>query len=218
MSKATRRRAGRKRDPDAKSRQTTRKGRGHGADEGTPELRAKRKLLSGSERVGSDVPIDVLLERRLITEEMRDEGLRFTMLYWWSFGMPNASCAALYQRMLAGGPGDEFTPRPEGVADDADAIERIRSQKARFARMLGRLEARGRLVVDALRRIAGHLEYPRFLMKLAEGDAPTGADHREMARLIEGLDALVQLRNEEDRHWRRRRQRYLAGASGAPRA
>lgn len=242
------RRPGRKSDPDAKRRQTTREGRGQAADRGTEELQQKRQRLAGDRRVGLDFPLDILLARRLITPEMRDEGLRFAMLAWWLYGAPTASCSALYERMVAEGYGaGDFTPRAAGAADPTeDELERIRSQKARFGRMVRALggvregdaekiviggkplwyrprQPLSNPIFEAVRDACQFLERPALVDAMAasrESDPVAASHFRTMARLLEGLGRLVELRAAEDRHWRqvraRRVQELQRAAAEAP--
>ncbi len=221
MSRQKRR--GQKGNPDAKRRQTTRAGRqGIGIDRGSEDLRTLRQQIAGDERVGLDFPCDILLSHGLITEEMRDEGLRYAMLAWWLYGAPGASCAGLYERMVAEGAGSDFTPRPEGEDASDEQLKRIRSQKARFERMVAALIGKPQGAVfqriagtplEMVRRVCQFGELPEFLAALISKPprAPNPEAYRDMTRLAEGLRRLVALRAAEDRYHHKRR----AGAPAA---
>lgn len=221
MGKVSRRRtaaalAGRKRDPNAKRRQTTAEGQGRNKF-GIPDaVEARRRAIAGDPRVGLDYPLDVLLARGLITVDMRDEGLRFAMLAWWRYGFPAPGIEKLYERMLAGGGFDELRGL---AAEDDEAVQRARAAKGRLRRMTAalagkRLPKAGPLVAaidgtpfGAVRRVAQFLELPRFILNLAQGRPNGPAEWAEMARLIAGLTRLVTLREREDAAQRRRRWR-----------
>lgn len=57
------RRAGRKSNPKAKRKQTTRLGRGCAIDLGTAELRQHRISISGSDKAAIDIPLEVMAAR-----------------------------------------------------------------------------------------------------------------------------------------------------------
>lgn len=233
------RRAGRKSEHDAKRKQTTAAGQGREGKTGlchecglpTSLTVRKRLAVAGDERTGLDFPLDVLHVRGLITEDMRDEGLRFAMLAWWLYGVPEASCAAIYERMVAEGAGGEFGPRMTWDDQDPDRLARVRSQKARYLRMIRSLyaETAGAIVVttvagkavhhrtrnwtpirgsifEAVRDASQFMKLPRFVANLAHNPPKlaSGPDYREMARLIEGLTRLVKLRAREDAYWTKR--------------
>jgi len=188
----------------------------------------KRKAIAGDERVGLDFPLDVLNARGLISDDMKYEGLRFAVLAWWLYGSP-PGCEALYERMVAG-VGEEFGLRVEGETSERQ-LARILSNKARFERMVAALGgvkrgevqvrrvagrtvlyrmpiflARKKSVLEAVERATQMLMLPKAVMPNQEP-----ADYEEMARLLKGLAALVELRKAEDRHWRRK---HTASARG----
>lgn len=223
------RRVGRPPDLNARRRQTTREGRAAAPLGPTPEL-LRRRLALTANQAGTDFPPDVLLAQGLITQDMRDEALRFAMLAWWLYGAPAASCAAIYERMVAEGfGGGDFAPRAEAETDEQHHA-RIRSQKARFGRMLAALGAvapgpvesamvAGKLVFyrarryaqlkgsifQAVRQAAQFLELPRLIEKLRDKAPIAPEDSHQMTLILEGLRRLVGARGAEDRHWRRRR-------------
>lgn len=236
-------RAGRPPKADAKRRQTTREGRALGApcpECGHREMPApervlwRRLALTGDARgVESEFPPEVLLANKLITQEMRDEAVRFAMLAWWLFGTPSASCAGIYDRMVAGGVGDDYAPRREGELDDR-AAARIQAQKARFARMLEVLGAvhrapietssvGGRTVIyrprnftpirgtvfEAVRNCCQFLELPAIVPKLAAAEPPSVEDWAAWIKLLDGLRRLVAARGSAERRWRRRRAQLV---------
>jgi hypothetical protein len=211
VSRATkaRNRAGRPIDLDAKRRQTTEAGQGREAKGGTPELIARRQALCGDAKTGTDFPLDVMLTLRLISEDERDEGLRFAQLSWWLYGLPFAGPELLYERMVSGVVDADMAPRRELVMDDPELqvreVERIRRNKQRFERMVEALKraAPRELVLAAVKRATQLLLMPRFLITIGTESAGT-EDWYEMARLKRGLNILATLRDAEDRHWRRR--------------
>jgi hypothetical protein len=192
----------------------------------------KRKALSGDERIGGGFPLDVLLSRRLVSQDMRDEGLRFAQLGWWLFGVPEASVEGLYDRMLTGGVDEDLAPLGSDETDE-DVLRRIHSNKHRFERMTRALggATRGEVapspaicgrvhlyrlpcflprqgtMFQAVRQVCQFAEMPHFVLAVwSGGDAgdPGPEDFRYMALLTEGLLRLVKLRAAEDRHWRRK--------------
>jgi len=240
VGKRSRNRAGRPPKADAKRRQTTRAGRAGEPQrcgecgtrlDAPPELLWRRLALTGTATgIDMEFPPHVLHAQKLITQEMRDEAERFAMLAWWLYGTPSASCAAIYERMVAGGiGGDDFTPRREGELDER-AQARISAQKARFARMLEALGAiraaaietaavggtpviyRPRrftpikgTVFEAVRNACQFLEMPAIVPKLAAAEPPSVEDWDAFRRLLEGLRRLVAARDAGARYWRRRR-------------
>ena len=186
----------------------------------TPELLRRRLALIGAGNeagTGPDFPLDVLVAQGLIGRDMRDEGMRYAMLAWWLYPRPSASCAALYDRMVAEGfGGGDFAPRPGGETDEEQHAH-IRGQKARFARMLNALGGARSPLFQAVRGATQFLERPSFLQKLAPDDGapvPLGAeDYRQMWVLTEGLRRLVAARGAEDRHWSRERAAAIAELS-----
>ena len=169
-------------------------------------LRRLRDQLAGRERPGRGMsldvlnnPLDLLASHGLITEEMWYEGARFAMLAWWLFGTPAASCQGLYERMLAGGMGEDFSPRPEGAEADEERLARIASQKARFGRMSRALEGKPSRL-NTVRRICQFLKRPALINALADGAAASPEALRELTYLSEGLARLVELRRAEDRY------------------
>lgn len=195
-------RRGRPREADARSRQTTRAGRAGSQDEGTDELQQKRAEALGGDLRGADLefPADVLVARGLLSRDMRDELLRFAQLAWWLYGFPSASCEALYDRMCAGGSGEDFAPRAEGEADDPDEQRRrldlIRSRKRRFDKMLRTLGPHAPYV----RKLAVNLTPPAFL-----DGARSALAFLEMSHVVRGASLLVRQRDQEDAAWKARR-------------
>ena len=196
-------------------------------------LRRRLALTGNQADAMIDFPPDVLFAQGMIDQDMRDEALRFAMLAWLLFKSPTASCAAIYERMVAEGfGGGDFAPRTEGETDELYHA-RIRSQKARFHRMLEALGAvttgpieetriGGRQVIyrapiwtriegtmfEAVRNSTQFLQPPRLVLKLAASEAIAPEDWAEMTRLSKGFKRLVAARSAEDRHWRRRRAHH----------
>jgi hypothetical protein len=184
---------GRKRDPNAKRHQTTREGQGRTAvDRGTPELQQKRQYLSGDIMISTQFPLDILLSRKLISVEQYQAGQRFAVVAWMRFGVPEASCAALYQRMVADGAwdhGDEFA-RLDEYTEKRGAWARRSHEE-----MIGVLQPKDqpRHTLNAVQNATQMMRLPRFVANFASGDRNRPSDYREMARLIDGLDRLVDL-------------------------
>jgi hypothetical protein len=167
-------------------------------------------MAVGDDKTGLDFPLDVLKVLGLISEDERDEGLRFAQLAWWLYGVPAAGSEALYERIVSGVVDPDLTPRREAASDDpelqAREIERIARNKARFERMMAALRkaAPKDLVLMAVKKATQLLTMPEFAKRI--GTEECTAEHwYEFARLKRGLRLLVGLRDAEDRHWRRRR-------------
>jgi hypothetical protein len=207
----------------------------------------KRSAIAGDETRGVDVgfPPDVLLARKLITQEMRDEGLRFAQLAWWLYGTPAASCDGLYARVAAGGAVDGDLAPLRADEESDEVLERVLRNKRRFERMvaaLGGITGKGDIEVrqvggrsfpyrmmvyaaprgtlyEAVRNACQYLEPPGLVISLRpSGEARTSDgvpsyDLRQMARLIDGLAKLVELRTAEDKHVRRKHQPPREGAA-----
>lgn len=210
MGKARRAaRAGRKSDPDAKSRQTTREGRGTGPDRGTAELRDHRRAAAGDEPppgagaipASTEFPLDVLAQRGVITAEQREEGQRFASLAWALFGAPGGSCAALYERMVAGG-ADDGGQKPAGD-DDAEAEKEAGERRAAQWREYRALERiLSRLEFDALRRAAQYLEMPQAAREMISGGRPSWGALTRLADLTNALRALTARRRADGQRGR----------------
>ncbi len=210
----------------------------------------KREAVAGANTRGVDMgfPPDVLLARKLITQDMRDEGLRFAQLAWWLYGTPSASCAALYARVAAGGAVDGDLAPMRADDPSEEVLKRILRNKQRFERMvtaLGGITGKGdievkhiggralhyRLIIyaapkrtlyEAVRNACQYLEPLNLVASIdprGEGRDPQAGvpsyDLRQMARLIDGLARLVELRTAEDRHVRRRDARRAASQAEA---
>lgn len=97
------RRAGRKSNPNAKRRQTTREGRGYCTDLGTVELRQHRVAVAGDTRIACDFPLDIMAARFVagksygLSQQLVDVGHRYASLHWAVFGLP-LSCSAIYRK------------------------------------------------------------------------------------------------------------------------
>jgi hypothetical protein len=172
----------------------------------------KRMAAVGDHATGLDFPLDVLLTLGLITEEERDQGLRFAQLSWWLYGLPVAGPELLYERVVSGIVDVDLAPRrdlhitiddPDAAREEALQIER---NKARYERCMTALRkaAPRELVLQAVKKATQHLEVPRFVRTIGTTDC-TGAHWYEFSRLKRGLELLVALRDAEDRHWQRRR-------------
>ena len=209
----SRHRAGRKSDPDAKRKQTTSDGQGRAIDPGTPELNANRMIFAGDPRIGLDYPLDALYAGRDrigaayalpgITEHERDEGLRLTGLWWWRYGLPHASCAALYDRMVAGGFADDIQVAAT-AEESADELTRVRGMKRRLERMEQALRAGGKACFETVRHIAVDLRFPLVMLEHVGRRSVSVEAYLELARLKYGLMLLVRLRDAEDRQRGRR--------------
>jgi hypothetical protein len=145
----------------------------------------------------------------LITEDERDEGLRFAQLAWWLYGLPVAGPELLYERVVSGVGDVDLAPRRELHINPelaTEELERIARNKARFERMMTALKkaAPRDLVLAAVQRATQLLKVPEFA-KTVGTDACTVEHWYDFARLKRGLRLLVGLRDAEDRHWRRRR-------------
>jgi hypothetical protein len=181
-------------------------------------------------------PPDILMKLGWINQDMRDEGLRFAQLAWWLFGTPAASCDGLYARVATGGAvdGDHAPLRADDETDEV--LQRILRNKRRFERLAialggmirGEIEVRRiggralpyrmplfaapkRTMYEAVRNACQYLEPPGIVTSMkpnrdARGESVPSYDLRQMARLIDGLGKLVDLRNAEDRHVRRKHQ------------
>lgn len=182
MSPRSRRRRGRKRDPEASRNDTAAWRHRQRVDNGpTQELKTKRLAIAGDERVGLEFPLDVLLARRRIDQDMRDVGLRFAALSWAVFGFPHPGCEAIYQRLVACAPADMPAPR----SNDADSGQRKAFES--MERLLGRSQEVRRAVANA----AQFLRLPQALVDEADGRPSRVEAFSEMAALVEGLRRLV---------------------------
>lgn len=219
-------RPGRKSDPNAKRKATTREGRGQAKDTGTAEAAEQRRAISGDAAIGVDFPLDVMLGRNLISEDERDEGLRFAMLAWWLYGLPHQGPELLYERIVSGVVDADLAPARElAVGDDPELrqreIDRIERNKARFERMTRALQSRQSFrgftplagtVHQAVREVAQFLRLPLAVQKQANGRRLVARDYLELARIEHGLAKLVDLRDAENRAFKRRRDAEISAS------
>jgi len=151
------------------------------ADPGTPELQARRKLLtSGGDPVLAEHPLGVMLARGLISSEQHEAGCYYAMLYARCVGRTNLSVAPIYRRLLA----------EEGRGREVTEEEQRRDQ-ALFRLGKNRLLAAGRRVAAATENIAVFGRPARFLDRHGGGPLKRGADHAELEAVREGLCVLV---------------------------
>jgi hypothetical protein len=160
----------------------------------------KREAIAGGGNlrgVDAAFPPDVLLKRGLITQDMRDEGLRFAQLAWWLYGTPSASCDGLYARVAAGGAvdGDLAPMRADEQSDEV--LRRVLRNKRRFERMamaLGGITGKGEIEV---RQIGGRA-FPYRMMIFA---APKGTLYeavRNACQYLESPGLMTSLRPNGD--------------------
>ena len=100
-------RAGRKRDPAARRRQTTRAGRSP-VDHGTAELMAQRGSLVGAANAGDQrdsYALGILNLNRRINDRQMEAGWLFAVLRWRLYGKPFAA-ARDYRAYLSRDPGE----------------------------------------------------------------------------------------------------------------
>lgn len=149
-------------------------------DPGTPELRLKHALRLTAE------PIDLCLEKKLITVEQHWCGLHLRWLYTLRYGAPNLTTHYT----------DRTTPASPLTNDDPE----WRAQREReYQDAIALLKAANRY--ECVMRLAVFNEQPAFLnhllrQKAAEGYAMTQELARSHGRLVEGLALLAG-------HWRR---------------
>jgi len=156
----------------------------------------------------------VLLTLRLVSEDERDQGLRFAQLSWWLYGLPVTGPELLYERMVTGAVDVDLAPRRELhiTMDDPDAAReellRIERNKARYERMVEALRraAPRDLVLGAVKRATQLLQMPPFVLTVGLANTSPEAWY-EMARLKMGLRILVKQRDAEDRYHGRARSR-----------
>lgn len=149
-------------------------------DLGTPELRLKHALRLTAE------PIDLCLEKRLITEDQHWSGLHLRWLYTLRYGAPNLS--TYY--------GDRDTPA-RGDTEDDPAWRTMREREYHEATTHLKRYRR----YECVMRLAIHNERPAFLdahlmAKARAHHALAQQMSRVHAELSEGLDILATL-------WRR---------------
>lgn len=174
----------------------------------------RRLEFAGDASTGFGFPLDVLLTLRLISEDERDEGLRFAQLSWWLYGLPVTGPELLYERMVSGFVDVDLAPRRElhiNLDDPDHAREellRIERNKARYERMMAALRqaAPRELVLGAVQRATQLLQMPAFVLNVGREET-SPEEWYEMARLKKGLRILVKQRDSEDRHHQRVRAR-----------
>jgi hypothetical protein len=194
-----RRRAGRPRKAQARSRSSTRSGRAPEPDLGPPEARKLRAILNG--RTDLPVaPLDALYAREFIDDDGYRAGRRYASLVATArrgWKVPDGSVAHWW-RMIADGPVDAGSVRL-GLANrseaEATAPDNIEGARRRFERMRAALWAPGEdgavlfttnaIVVDAV----WSSWVKRILTRLPERDG----DYRQLGQLREGLFRLVEV-------------------------
>jgi len=137
---ARRRRSGRRRDPNAKRRQSTRAGRAGALDEVVTVLKSRRKRVSTRADLG-ETAIDILLGRGIIDQAAHDAGLHLARLleihrrYRW---LSSTSVAVLWNRPLAGSSDGPAPPASGGDPDRATIGDLAGRELKRLYRTLGR--------------------------------------------------------------------------------
>jgi hypothetical protein len=179
--------AGRKPDPNAKRKQTTKIGQGRDGIKPTDEMIRHRVAVTGDARVGLDSPLDVLYSQGLIDADMRDEGLRFATLSWSIYGFPLIRCEAIYRRMVSGGLESDNGAR-DGATLSPERLDWLTRQERLLEQRTALLTGPEHKVLCS---IAQHLELPKFLLNKAERCPWQDAAFLEYATLVSALRKLV---------------------------
>lgn len=167
---ASRRRAGRPKSERA------------AADQGTPEIQARRLLLArGADPVFAEYPLGLMLVRNLVNADQHWAGCRYGMLYRLSVGRTQVTYNRLYEA-LAGGSG-------ETRAFDADSLAEARE---RFLAAKRHLLAAGRGVARAVEDLVVFNAWPRFLNETrAANDNLKSEAEGDLKLVRQGLDVLL---------------------------
>jgi hypothetical protein len=155
-------------------------------DHGTPELREKRRLALTSE------PIDLCLERMLITRSQHWSGMHFRWLYTIRYGVPVPKAVDLTQEGISGTLLHQDIERQAECEEEyGQALEALRQHRCLDAVM----------ALCVFGRIPASL-YRSFMTSI------NPAHRHEIFQIREGLDVLATL-------WRRRLQQLQLVAEEA---
>lgn len=150
-------------------------------DLGTVETRIHRIVATGRPDVPADFPLDVMLARRLITEDQARAGWRFARDRWLALGPPPGSVSEVYRRLIA----ELAWSAPAGDDRVAEAYAR---HKVSVIQMLQRA---GDLATHEVMRACVYLERPRWLDDLIDTGRLTATALRAPEYLRRGLDVLA---------------------------
>lgn len=209
-------RAGRKRDINAKRRETTRKGRGETERNRNYRLEQIRMMVTGdaSAPVTLESPIQVMAHH--VCEDLRIDGLQYgagsklATLRHRIFGLPSArSCVGLSAMVSEaagalkvdfGGPSAEWSARMQAVIDeDPDAADALAERS--YSAALHVLAAQGRGISKTTLAVVIDGVWPRALVDWVwRPTQPVDGNSLELQMLRAGLDALVD-------HWHMRGRR-----------
>ncbi len=178
-------RRGRKRDPNARRRQTTVAGRAPAMDHGTLEAQLRRaemvnaavrrveagRVLTDTDLALSGSQLGILLARGVIDRRQFEAGERYQALAWAAHGRPFARAV------------DIARPRGEGpAAPESDGSDEQDRRHTGARRALARLDAR---------LAAAGAAAARAVKQVCQFDRPASAEAHPMLRA--GLEALALL-------------------------
>lgn len=149
-------------------------------DPGTPQLRARRLVASGSVDVSNDFPLDLMLARGFISKAEHEAGWTFARSRWLAFGPPGGSVDSHYRRAL-----QEPLDRKPSVKERMDAridyeadLERMATKATDWA-------------LHEVMRACVFLVRPRWLRWAIEDRHLSSLHRRELAELHAGLKAIT---------------------------
>jgi len=149
-------------------------------DGGTPELQARRAILSaGADPALTSYPLGLMLARGLVSREQHEAGCHYAYLYGTVIGRTQVTCGPLYGQLLR---------QRTTELTDAELAE----IQASFRQGKNRLLASGRRVCDATENLVVFGRFARFLDggRRRPGGA-LRADATELDAVLRGLDVLV---------------------------
>lgn len=199
MPKSRGRRAGRKSNPDAKRKQTTRTGRGVDTTSGavqhgpTAELIARRRELTGDSMITETLPLLAMRQGVWITQDMYDAGWEFAQDAWAYFGPPD-SCQSTYEKLVAG----FYDAKGAPLIDQSRSDKRLARAEERYKGAVAALVLPGesRRVLNQVNRVTRDMQFPALMVKILNDRNPTRWDIEDYARLMDGLSRLAALRNK----------------------